>query len=234
MGQIYDICLIDYFPNYWLDEPHKNTFIWNVIEHDFQEAEDSVGIPRGHGIAVLDIMQTVNPAAMICLIPITGSTSVRQINFILSKIIQSNKTRIINISFGFYLKETDVAVQEMQLLCRRANEQGVSIVCAKSNDKVKAYPADCDFSIPVWGIQDCETDIAILPNGITVRCISMHVNWCDNRKLWVHGNSFLAPIVSSLISKFGNLKLAPQKLLESFRLELLLNGMKLSNKIIDE
>lgn len=234
LSQAFDICMIDYFPSNWLDKPHKNTVVWDVIEHDIQEAENFVGVPRGHGIAVLNIVQTVNPDAMICLVPITGSTSVYQINCILSKIIQSNKARIINISFGFYLKETDTAVQEMKLLCRRANEHGISIVCAKSNDEVKAYPADCEFAIPVWGIQNCDTDIAIMPNGVTVRYISMHVNWCENRKIWVHGNSFLAPIVSSLFSKFDNLKLDQLKLLESFRLDLLLNGMEFSNQVIDQ
>ncbi len=238
MVKSYDICLIDYFPNSWLTKLHKNAIVWDVIDRNVQVIDDSENMPRGHGIAVLDIMQKVNPDAMICVIPVTNNTTIHEINYILSQIIHRNTARIVNISCGFYTNNIGVEILEMERLFRCAKEHGIHIVCAKSNDGAKTYPTECNLAIPVWGEHNCSTDISFTPDGVVVRYISLYTNWCDNKKIWVHGNSFFAPIVSSLFSKcesskYGDLCLDTLKYTDSLRFESLLSELIFSYRIID-
>ena len=202
MKNKYNICVVDFFPESWLNKQNQKVYIWDILSKKLNNNDMKQAIPQGHGVALYNIIRTVNPRASICVVPISASASLEQIVYILSLIIEEKAAEIVNVSFGFFLNETEVIVAEINEICKRAKELGICIVCAESNDGKKAYPAESDYVISVRGEENCKSDVLVRKNSALVKYISLYVGWYDDRTLWVHGNSFYAAIVSGILSRF--------------------------------
>ncbi len=198
----FDVCVIDYFPQNFINEHRESCILKEKADFDIKQIST---IPQGHGIAILQLMKIVNPQIKWGIIPITPDMNLGQINNQLSYLIENKIVKIINVSFGFYkVEKTQLA--RLSNLCRKAKEEKISIVCAAGDKQQTVYPADLKTVIRVTGVDKIksEKDMEVNGRNVYVKNVSFRVRWTENRRIWVHGSSFYAGIVSALLSSGSN------------------------------
>lgn len=226
---MYDICVIDYFFEDWLNE---NTN-YDVLFKLKKDISISKNCSKGHGIAILDLINTISIEAKICLVPINSLYSCLDIIEILYKIISENLSKIINISFGF-LKEsvTDKVIELFNDILNLAKLNNIIIVSSDSNDEYTTIPNCLNDTISVFNDEYSDFDIKYYNSRFIFRKVSLFVNWINGRKIWVNGNSFYTAIATSII--WNDIEKITNHIdVQYYNFEDILKNIKFSYKLLE-
>lgn len=159
--------------------------------------------PKGHGTAVCGIIQKYVPHANIVLFPVSSIDDSSILVDILNYIYETRICKIVNLSLGFF--NVGAKTTELRVICEKLYSIGIVIVSAYDNQGLMSYPACFDEVIGVDTSKDVKGDTFIWVEGspINVICSSekKRVLWENGNKVFVKGNSFSVPFISSIIAK---------------------------------
>ena len=191
-----DVCIIDYFTPDFIAANISHCIVKNSKVTPIQS--------KGHGQAIVQIIREINPDVDWGFINIGSNTTVNELIEILKYLAIKAKTKIINISFGFFsLTPSEKVYLDNAIQMLRTNK--IKIVCAVDNSERISYPAAIPGVYSVQGTSNKElynNTYTINMNKVYIREFSLLVDWTDSRKMWVHGNSFYTGIISGIFSLY--------------------------------
>lgn len=174
------------------------------VDNRFCDEQDNcTSYPKGHGTAVCGIIQKYAPDVKIVLFPVSSNDDSSTLVKILNYIYEKRICKIINLSLGFF--DVGKKTTELHAICQKLHSVGILIVSAYDNQGLMSYPACFDEVIGVDTSESVKGDNFIWVEGspINVICSSQkkRVLWESGNKVYVKGNSFSVPYISSIIAE---------------------------------
>lgn len=194
----YDICIIDYFTEEFINRNEQNC-IWKNFHVKPIMA-------RGHGQAIVEIVCHINPNVQWCYATIGSETSLDEIMNILNYLGNSHMAKVINMSFGFY-EINDEYKRKYQKIIDMLSKKRIRIICATDERGIKTYPASFLGVYSVYvNKKNSVSNIEICKNNYEIffPSISILVPWIGGRYIWVWGSSFYTAIVSGVFTRGEN------------------------------
>lgn len=158
--------------------------------------------PKGHGTAVCGIIQKYAPHAKIILFPVSSNDDSSILIGILNYIYENKICNVINLSLGFFA--TGEKNEELRIICEKLYAAGIIIISAYDNQGFMSYPACFGEVIGIDTSKDVKGDdfIWVENSPINIICSSekKRVIWEGGNKVFVKGNSFSVPFISSIVA----------------------------------
>lgn len=172
------------------------------VDNRFCNDQDNyTSYPKGHGTAVCGIIQKYAPDAKIVLFPVSSSNDSSTLVKILNYIYERRICKIINLSLGFF--GVGKKTTELHTVCQKLYSVGILIVSAYDNQGLMSYPACFDEVIGVDTSENVKGNNFIWVEGSPINIIcsaqKKRVLWESGNKVYVKGNSFSVPYISSII-----------------------------------
>lgn len=173
------------------------------IDNRFWTEQEDCTYPKGHGTAICGIIQKYAPHVKIVLFPVSSNDDSSVLVNILNYIYERRICKVVNLSLGFFC--AGAKTTELRAICKKLYAIGIIIVSAYDNQGLMSYPACFDEVIGVDTTKDIRGEKFIWVEGspINVICSSekKRVLWENGNKVYVKGNSFSVPYISSIISE---------------------------------
>lgn len=159
----------------------------------------------GHGTAVATLIHKEVPYATLIPIKILFSQFPNSIEVLLSALqyVEENiECNIINISSGICCCPN---LDKLSMQCERLRKKGIVIVSSFDNSDLITYPAALSSVIGVDSSENIKSQQFVSLKNSDINYIfhssSKRVQWLNDDKKLVYGNSFIAPHITSMIAK---------------------------------
>ncbi|EAC9169177.1 hypothetical protein Y452_15035, partial [Listeria monocytogenes] len=204
-GEIMKIAVLDtgYKPNV---EDHGI----EIINYNHKDGIDRIG----HGTGIISLYKQLIPSSMIYSIKIfERSPEIHDVINALEFIQANLDVDVISMSFGF-----ETHSHELEKLCKAISKKGILLIAAFSNDMQLTYPAAFDSVLGISSSSSVKRvkDIIYIENSpINILAYGgvLVINWINNEKKMVSGNSFILPFVLKIIHDCSNNQYSLSKVL---------------------
>lgn len=181
-----------------------------IINYNHKDGIDRIG----HGTGIISLYKQLIPSSMIYSIKIfERSPEIHDVINALEFIQANLDVDVISMSFGF-----ETHSHELEKLCKAISKKGILLIAAFSNDMQLTYPAAFDSVLGISSSSSVKRvkDIIYIKNSpINVLAYGgvLVINWINNEKKMVSGNSFTLPFVLKIIQDCSNNQYSLSKVL---------------------
>lgn len=200
-----------------LDTGYQSNIGDDEIKTIYYSANDCID-RVGHGTGIISLYKQLIPDSIIYSIKIyEKSPEICDVINALKFVKDNLDVDVVSMSFGF-----ETYSQELDKLCKDISKDGILLISAFSNDMQLSYPAAFDSVLGISSsskVKRVEDIIYVENSPINVLSYGgvLIVDWINNEKRMVNGNSFTLPFVLKKIEEYSKNNYYLNKVLQALK-----------------